>query len=88
MSIKPLGNRALIKPFTEEKRTEGGIVLPDTSKEKPQKATVVAVGKLEDIDLNVGDKIIFSKYAGSEIRINDEDHLLIDASDILAVIEE
>ncbi len=88
MSIKPLGNRVLIKPITEEKRTEGGIVLPDTSKEKPQKAVVVAVGKLEDIDLNPGDKIIFSKYAGSEIKINDEDHLLIDASDILAVIEE
>ncbi|HPF16232.1 MAG TPA: co-chaperone GroES [Thermotogota bacterium] len=87
MRIKPLGDRALIKPITEEKRTEGGLVLPDTSKEKPQKAEVIAIGKLEDVDLNVGDRIIFSKYAGTEIKIDGEDYILIDSGDILGLIE-
>ncbi len=88
MRVKPLGDRVLIKPLTEEKRTEGGLVLPDTSKEKPQKAEVVAVGKLEDVDLNVNDKVIFSKYAGTEIKIDGEDYILIDAGDILGIIED
>ncbi|HPE67871.1 MAG TPA: co-chaperone GroES [Thermotogota bacterium] len=88
MRIKPLGERVLIKPFSEEKRTEGGIVLPDTSKEKPMKAEVVGIGKLEDVDLNVGDKVIFSKYAGTELKIDGEDFILIDAGDILGLIEE
>ncbi len=87
MRIKPLGDRVLIKPITEEKRTEGGLVLPDTSKEKPQKAEVIAVGKLEDVDLNVGDRVIFSKYAGTEIKIDGEDYILIDSGDILGLIE-
>jgi len=88
MRVKPLGDRVLIKPLTEEKRTEGGLVLPDTSKEKPQKAEVVAIGKLEDFDLNVNDKVIFSKYAGTEIKIDGEDYILIDAGDILGIIED
>jgi len=88
MKIKPLGERVLIKPISEEKRTEGGLVLPDTSKEKPQKAIVVAVGKLEDVELNVNDRVIFSKYAGTEIKIDSEDYILIDATDILGIIEE
>ena len=88
MRIKPLGERVLIKPISEEKRTEGGLVLPDTSKEKPQKAIVAAVGKLEDVELNVNDKVIFSKYAGTEIKIDSEDYILIDATDILGIIEE
>jgi len=87
MRIKPLGDRVLIKPITEEKRTEGGLVLPDTSKEKPQKAEVIAIGKLEDVDLNVGDRVIFSKYAGTEIKIDGEDYILIDSGDILGLIE-
>ena len=87
MRIKPLGERVLIKPITEEKRTEGGLVLPDTSKEKPQKAEVIAIGKLEDVDLNVGDRVIFSKYAGTEIKIDSEDYILIDSGDILGLIE-
>jgi len=87
MRIKPLGERVLIKPITEEKRTEGGLVLPDTSKEKPQKAEVIAIGKLEDVDLNVGDRVIFSKYAGTEIKIDAEDYILIDSGDILGLIE-
>jgi chaperonin GroES len=88
MKVKPLGNRALIKPVVEEKRTEGGIVLPDSAKEKPQKALVVEVGNLEDIDLKAGDKVLFSKYAGTEITIDDENHIVIDATDILAKIED
>ncbi|MCD6268481.1 MAG: co-chaperone GroES [Thermotogae bacterium] len=88
MKVTPLGERLLIKPIKEEKKTEGGIVLPDSAKEKPMKAEVIAVGKVEDIDLKVGDKVIFSKYAGTEIKIEDEDYIIIDASDILAKIEE
>ncbi|MDN5360200.1 MAG: chaperonin GroES [Thermotogaceae bacterium] len=87
MRIKPLGDRVLIKPIKEEKRTEGGLVLPDTSKEKPQKAEVIAIGKLEDVDLNVGDRVIFSKYAGTEIKIDSDDYILIDSGDILGLIE-
>jgi chaperonin GroES len=87
MRIKPLGDRVLIKTITEAKKTEGGLVLPDTSKEKPQTAEVIAVGTLEDVELNVGDRIIFSKYAGTEIKIDSEDYILIDSSDILGLIE-
>lgn len=89
MTVKPLGERLLIKPIKEEKKTEGGIVLPDTAKEKPQKAEVVAVGdKVEDLDVQVGDKVIFAKYAGTEIKIDDEDYIIIDANDILAKVTE
>ncbi len=88
MKVTPLGERLLIKPIKEEKKTEGGIVLPDSAKEKPMKAEVIAIGKVEDVDLKVGDKVIFSKYAGTEIKIEDEDYIIIDASDILAKIEE
>lgn len=89
MTVKPLGERLLIKPVKEEKKTEGGIVLPDTAKEKPQKAEVVAIGdKVEDLNVQVGDKVIFAKYAGTEIKIDDEDYILIDANDILAKVTE
>ncbi|ABX31875.1 molecular chaperone GroES [Petrotoga mexicana DSM 14811] len=89
MTVKPLGNRLLIKPITEERKTEGGIVLPDSAKEKPQKAEVKEVGKLdEDYDLKVGDKVIFSKYAGTEIKIDDEDYIIIDVEDVLAKVED
>ncbi|MBO8139089.1 MAG: chaperonin GroES [Thermosipho sp. (in: thermotogales)] len=90
MKVLPLGSRLLIKPITEEKRTEGGIVLPDTAKEKPMKAEVIAVGNIEDsdVDIHVGDKVIFSKYSGTEIKIEDEDYIIIDLDDILAKIED
>jgi len=91
MKVIPLGDRLLIKPIKEEEKTEGGIVLPDSAKEKPMKAEVIAVGEGEDIkdlDLKVGDKVIYSKYSGTEIKINDEEHIIIDAEDILAKIEE
>jgi len=89
MTVKPLGNRLLIKPIVEEKKSEGGIVLPDSAKEKPQKAEVKEVGKLEeDYDIKVGDKVIFSKYAGTEIKIEDEDYIIIDIDDVLAKVED
>ncbi len=91
MKVIPLGERLLIKPIKEEKKTEGGIVLPDSAKEKPMKAEVVAVGKIDDeekFDIKVGDKVISVKYAGTEIKIDDEDYIIIDVNDILAKIEE
>ncbi|KAF2962182.1 co-chaperone GroES [Fervidobacterium sp. 2310opik-2] len=89
MKVKPLGERLLIKPIVEEKKTAGGIVLPDAAKEKPMKAEIVEVGKLpEDCQLKVGDKVIYNKYSGTEIKIDDEDYIIIDVSDILAKIEE
>jgi len=89
MKVKPLGERLLIKPIIEEKKTAGGIVLPDAAKEKPMKAEIVEVGKLsEDCTLKVGDKVIYNKYSGTEIKIDEEDYIIIDVNDILAKIEE
>ncbi len=90
MKVIPLGERLLIKPIKEEEKTEGGIVLPDSAKEKPMKAEVVEVGEKvdEDLDLHAGDKVIYSKYSGTEIKIDDEEYIIIDAEDILAKIEE
>jgi chaperonin GroES len=89
MNIKPLGNRLLIKPIVEEKKTESGIVLPDSAKEKPQSALVIEVGNIDDdYDINKGDKVIFAKFAGTEIKMNEEDHIIIDVEDILAKVED
>jgi chaperonin GroES len=91
MKIVPLGDRVLIKPIKEEEKTEGGIVLPDSAKEKPMKAEVIAVGEGEDVkdlDLKPGDKVIYSKYSGTEVKMDDEEYIIIDADDILAKIEE
>ncbi|MDN5332161.1 MAG: chaperonin GroES [Tepidanaerobacteraceae bacterium] len=94
MNIKPLGDRVVIKVLDKEEKTKGGIVLPDTAKEKPQKGEVVAVGTGEIIDgkkvpleVKVGDKVIFSKYAGTEVKIDDEEYLILRQSDILAILE-
>ena len=94
MNIKPLGDRIVIKVLEKEERTAGGIVLPDTAKEKPQKGEVLAVGSGELIDgkrvpleVKVGDKIIFSKYAGTEVKIDNEEYLILRQSDVLAIIE-
>jgi len=94
MNIKPLGDRIVIKVLEKEEKTKGGIVLPDTAKEKPQKGEVLAVGSGEIIDgqkvpleVKVGDKIIFSKYAGTEIKIEDEEYLILRQSDVLAIIQ-
>jgi chaperonin GroES len=93
--IRPLGERVVVKPLPSEEVTKGGIVLPDTAKEKPQEGEVIAVGsgRLLDngtrvaIDLKVGDKILFSKYAGNEVKINEVEYLIMREADILGVIE-
>ncbi len=94
--LRPLGDKILIKLENMEKKTKSGIVLPDTAKEKPQIGTVVAVGtgkilengqKVEITDVQVGTKVIYSKYAGTELKINDEDHILLSVDDILAIVE-
>ena len=94
MNIKPLGDRIVIKALEEEEKTKGGIVLPDTAKEKPQKGEVLAVGSGEIVDgkkvpleVKVGDKIIFSKYAGTEIKLDDEEYLILRQSDVLAILQ-
>jgi len=94
--IRPLGERVVVKPLPSEEVTKGGIVLPDTAKEKPQEGEVIAVGpgRLLDngtrvtIDLKVGDKVLFSKYAGNEVKLDDVEYLIMRESDILGVIEK
>jgi chaperonin GroES len=87
MKLKPLGNRALVKMVEREEETSSGIVLPDTAKEKPQTAEVVAVGAHEDVKVAVGDVVVFRKYAGTEFKIEDEEHLIVEGEDILGVVE-
>lgn len=94
MNIKPLGERLVVKPIVAEQKTAGGIVLPDTAKEKPQQGEVLAVGsgKLMEngsriaMEIQVGDKILYSKYAGTEIKIDDEEVLILSERDVLAIL--
>ena len=94
-NIRPLGDRVVVKAVEREEQTKSGIYIPDTAQEKPQEALVVAVGngKLLDngtrqpIDLKVGDRVLYSKYAGTEIKQLDSEYLILRESDILAVIE-
>lgn len=88
MKFKPLGERALVKLVEREEKTASGIVLPDTAKEKPQTAEVIAVGDAEDIKVKEGDIVVFAKYSGTEISLNGEDYMILDADDILGVVEE
>ena len=88
MKFKPLGERALVKMVEREEQTASGIVLPDTAKEKPQTAEVVAVGEFEDgIKVSEGDVIVFAKYSGTEISLEGEDYMILDADDILGIVE-
>jgi chaperonin GroES len=87
MKFKPLGNRALLKMVEQEEQTASGIVLPDTAKEKPQTAEVIAVGAHEDIKVSPGDVVVIGKYAGTEFKIGDEEHLIVEGEDILGVVE-
>jgi chaperonin GroES len=95
MKIRPLQDRVIVKRLEEEEKTKGGIIIPDTAKEKPQEGKVIAVGKgkvtedgkLLPLDVKVGDKILFGKYAGTEIKIGGEEHLIMREEDILGVIE-
>ena len=96
MAVRPLDDRVLIKQNEAEEVTSGGIVLPDTAKEKPQRGTVKAVGcgKLLDsgergqMSVKVGDEVFYGKYAGTEIKINGEEHVILRESDVLAIIED
>ncbi len=96
MKVKPLEDRVIVKPKEEEEMRKGGIIIPDTAKERPQEGTIVEVGpgkqdeKGKTIPLNVkkGDRVIFSKYAGTEITIEGEELLIMRESDILAIITE
>jgi chaperonin GroES len=88
MKFKPLGDRALAQIIERgEEKTESGIVLPDTAKEKPQTADIVAVGDGEEVKVKEGDTIVFAKYAGTEIKLDGEDYMILDAEDILGVVE-
>ncbi|SNX53057.1 co-chaperone GroES [Thermoanaerobacterium sp. RBIITD] len=94
MRLKPLGDRVVVKATEAEEVTKGGIVLPGTAKEKPQQGEVLAVGSGEYIDgkkveleVKVGDKVIFSKYAGTEVKLDGQEYLLLRQSDILAIVE-
>jgi len=95
MAIQPLGDRALVKRLEAEEKTKGGIVLPDTAKEKPQKGEVVSVGKgrvlengkVEPLEVKKGDTILFGKYSGNEITYKEEEYLILKEEDILAIIK-
>ena len=95
MKVKPLNDRVLVLRTGEEEKTAGGIIIPDTAKEKPQEGKVIAVGpgKVNDkgeqinLDVKAGDKVLFGKYAGNEIRIDGVEHLIMREDDILAIID-
>lgn len=95
MKVRPLYDRILIKRLDTEEKTKGGIIIPDTAKEKPQEGKVIALGKgklLDDgstkpLDVKVGDKVLFSKYGGTDINIDGEDYLILREEEILAIIE-
>ena len=95
MKFRPLANRILIKRVEKEERSSGGIFIPDSAKEKPQEATVVAVGNgkrldngdLVKVDLKEGDVILFGKYSGTEIKVDGEEHLIVNEDEILGVLE-
>ena len=95
MKFRPLGDRVLVKRVEEETKTKGGIIIPDTVKEKPQEGEVIAVGagarddsgKIQPLDLKAGDKILFGKWSGSEVKIDGEDLLIMKESDVLGVLE-
>ena len=96
MKIRPLQDRVLIKRVAEEEKTKGGIIIPDTAKEKPMEGLVVAVGpgaidkdgKRREPEVKKGDRILFSKYSGTDVKLDGEDHLIMREDDILAVLEK
>ncbi len=95
MKIRPLQDRLIVKRVAEEEKTKGGIIIPDTAKEKPLEGKVLAVGngkvledgKVRPLDIKAGDRILFGKYAGTEVKIEGEDHLILREEDVLGVIE-
>jgi chaperonin GroES len=95
MKLKPLGDRIVVKALDREEKTKGGIVLPDTVKEKPVEGEVVAVGQgrvldngqRQAVDVKVGDRVIYSKYSGTEVKVDGEEYLVLSERDVLAVVE-
>ncbi|MDO9338264.1 MAG: co-chaperone GroES [Caulobacteraceae bacterium] len=95
MKFRPLGDRVLVKRVEEESKTKGGIIIPDTAKEKPQEGEVVAVGpgarddsgKVQALELKAGDKILFGKWSGTEVKVDGEDLIIMKESDVLGVLE-
>ena len=95
MKIRPLHDRILIKRVAEEQKTAGGIIIPDSAKEKPQEGRVIAVGngkvdddgKVRPLDVKKGDRVLFGKYTGSEVNLDGEEHLIIREEDVLCVLE-
>jgi chaperonin GroES len=95
MKIKPLHDRVIVKRVEEEETTKGGIIIPDTAKEKPVEGKVVAVGdgkimedgKRQPLDIKKGDKILFGKYAGTDINIDGEEHLIMREDDVIAIVK-
>ena len=95
MNIRPLGDRIVVKPLEAQEKTKGGIVLPDTAKEKPQEGKVMAVGKgkvlesgqTQTLEVKVGDKILYGKYSGSEISQDGEDLLIMREEDVVAIVK-
>jgi chaperonin GroES len=95
VKIRPLQDRVIVKRIEEEEKSKGGIIIPDTAKEKPQEGKVIAVGKgkvnddgkITPLDIKVNDRILFGKYSGTEINIDGEEHLIMREEDILGVIE-
>ena len=94
MKFRPLGDRVLVKRVEEEQKTKGGIIIPDTAKEKPQEGEIIAVGsgardeagKLVPLDVKAGDRILFGKWSGTEVKLNGEDLLIMKESDIMGII--
>jgi chaperonin GroES len=95
INLRPLGDRVVVKPTPRDEMTKSGIVLPDTAKEKPQEGEVLAAGpgrllddgKREAMDLKVGDKVLYAKYAGTEFKVDGEDLLIVSQKDVLAIVE-
>jgi chaperonin GroES len=96
VKIRPLQDRVIVQRIEEEEKTKGGLIIPDTAKEKPQEGKIVAVGKgklndeckITPLDVKVNDRVLFGKYAGTEINIDGEEHLIMREEDILGIIEK
>ena len=95
VKIRPLGDRVLVKPLDKEKQERGGLIIPDTAKEKPQEGEIIAAGKgktsddgkLIPMDVKAGDKILYGKYSGTEIKIDGDEYLIMHQDDILGILE-
>ncbi|MDH5680749.1 MAG: co-chaperone GroES [Spirochaetota bacterium] len=86
MNVKPLGDRVLLKVMMQEEKTSGGIYIPATAQEKTQEGIVVAVGDSEDIKVKIDERVIYDKYAGTQIKLENEEHLIVKMDDIIAVL--